>query len=131
MNDLIYLCIILVILIVLVLIYNNHINLNIKNLEFKIQDEKENFKCLNKPFRKKQSINYPKIKKIYKEDEDINYEINIPLKSKPKKYFDNIGWRNFYKNKFNNSLLIHQDNFKGTRFRNYLDNLVFLRIKKK
>ena len=123
MNDIIYISLIIIIIIILVLLNSNAINSNIKNLVN--INSKERFACLNNKKKYKQKINYPKITKIYKEDEDINYNIDVPLIKKPKSIDDNLGWRKFYKKNYNNDLIKHEDNFAGTIFRNYLDNLQF------
>lgn len=128
-NDVIYISIILIIFIILVSLNSKLININIKQIKNNVINEKikEEFRCENSKFRKHQKINYPKLKKeeIYKEDEDINYHIKVPLKPKPTNIHDNLGWRNFFYKSYNNKNIIYPDNFSGTVFRNYLDNFNF------
>ena len=87
---------------------------------------KEGFICRNPKYRKSQKVNYIQPEQIFKEDDDINFHIENPVKEKVKKPFEMLGWRNFFKNTYGKSMLKDDTNFDGTIFRNYLDNLTFL-----
>lgn len=121
MDDFVYLSLILIIVIILVLLNTNCINnnMNILKKKFKILDNnnKENFACYNNLYKKNTK------KKILGNKKNIIYK--YPLVEKNKKHTDNLGWRNFYKKKFGDKIIDCNDNFKGTKIRNYLDNLVY------
>ena len=87
---------------------------------------KEGFVCRNPTYRKAQKVNYITPEQIFKEDEDINYHLENPVKEKVKKPFEMLGWRNFFNTTYGKSMVKYDTNFEGTIFRNYLDNLNFL-----
>lgn len=118
MKSIIYLTIIIGILVTLIFL---------SSLKYKIPNASapsfinENFECPKSKYNKIRKINYPEGKIIYKEDEDINYKIEVPLVKRRKPFFK--GWRDFNRNKFLNGTVSEDSNFDGTPFRNYLDNL--------
>ena len=62
-----------------------------------------------------------------KEYTDIYYRIKNPLVSRinPFKTNDMVGWREHYKRNNMKDLVDNCHNFRGTIFRNYLDNMKF------
>lgn len=114
MKSIIYLTLIIGIIIVLTLLSTT------KNNKAPSMTE-ESFICPKSKYYKKQKFNYPKVSKIFKEDEEINYHIDVPLVKKRKPFYR--GWRDFNREKFMKSEVPEENSFDGTPIRNYLDNL--------
>ena len=123
-------CFILIITIILVLLNNEHINMdifNIKKNNNKNSNIIENFKCLNNKYKKCNGLVTGKLLKKPHYVDGVYYDIKVPLRAKYTRQTDNLGWKGFFKNNFDNNLIDHKDNFEGTNFRNYLDNLIFFK----
>jgi hypothetical protein len=102
--------------------------LSYKSEKKKYQNKlKETFICKNPKYRKHQKVNYIKPEQIFKEDEDINFQLENPVKEKIIKPFEMLGWRNFYNSTYGKSEVKPDKNFEGTIFRNYLDNMNFFK----